>query len=66
MDKIISAADVKAIRDLARMTQQELADYLGLRHRSQVHHLETGRTVCNGPKAILLERLKQDRKKSRK
>ncbi len=51
--------DVRVLREAARMTQQELADYLGLTHRSQVCHLESGRSQVVGAKLRLLENLSQ-------
>jgi transcriptional regulator with XRE-family HTH domain len=58
---------VKALRETLGMTQQEMADYLGLRHRSQVTHLENGRTRVAGAKLRLLEALgKKSEKKRRK
>lgn len=49
--------DVRRLRESVGMTQQEMADYLGLRHRSQVNHLESGRTKVSGPVRLLLEQL---------
>lgn len=49
---------LKDLREQAKMSQQEMADYLGLRHRSQVHYLETGRSKIAGPKLRLLEELR--------
>jgi transcriptional regulator with XRE-family HTH domain len=63
----MSGEDVRQLREQAGMTQQELADYLGLRHRSQVRHLESGRTRVAGAKLRLLEDLyKKSQKKRRK
>lgn len=56
--KGMTATEVKQIRQAAGLTQEELAQYLGLRHRSQVHHLETGRTAATGAKGRLLEQLR--------
>ena len=36
------------------LNQQEMAAYLGLRDKSQVSHLETGRTKIEGPVRRLL------------
>ncbi len=52
--------DVRVLREAARMTQQELADYLGLSHRSQVCHLESGRSQVAGAKLRLLENLSKE------
>ncbi len=46
-------------------TQDELAKHLGLRHRSQVQHLESGRTEITGPKLRLLEELQKKAKKKK-
>jgi len=56
----LTAEEVMAIRRKANMTQDELAVYLGLRHRSQVRHLESGRTLATGPKAVLLRKLAKE------
>jgi transcriptional regulator with XRE-family HTH domain len=61
----MSGEDVRQLREQAGMTQQELADYLGLRHRSQVRHLESGRTQVVGAKLRLLEDLYKKSKKKR-
>lgn len=45
---------IKKLRLSLKMSQDELARYLGLRHRSQVAHLESGRSAAYGSKAILL------------
>src|SRR5262245_53359787 len=53
----------KQIHDLRvslGMTLQDMADYLGLRHKSQAHHLETGRTAATGAKLKMLELLRPD------
>ena len=55
--------EIKELRKSLKMSQQELADYLGLRHRSQVCHLENGRTSVTGSKLRLLESLKKSKKK---
>lgn len=49
--------EVKALREALRMTQSELAEKLGLRHKSQVRHLESGRTEITGPKLVILQQL---------
>lgn len=50
--------ELKDLREQAKMSQQEMADYLGLKHRSQVHYLETGRSKISGPKLKMLEELR--------
>jgi DNA-binding transcriptional regulator YiaG len=58
---------VRALRESAQMTQDELARYLGLRHRSQVAHLEAGRSQVRGAKLRLLELLRAEvRQKNRR
>lgn len=52
-------ADVRALRLSLGMTQDEMADYLGLRDKSQVAHLESGRTPARGPVRRLLWILQQ-------
>jgi len=42
------------LRRALGLTQRELAAYLGLRDKSQVSHLETGRTPIEGPVRRLL------------
>jgi DNA-binding transcriptional regulator YiaG len=55
----MTPAEVRALREAAGMTQDQLAEYLGLRHRSQVRHLESGRSKATGAKGKLLEQLRQ-------
>lgn len=62
----MTGEQVRTLREALGMTQQDLADYLGLRHRSQVHHLEIGRTQVAGPKLKLLEELNKKSQKKRK
>jgi DNA-binding transcriptional regulator YiaG len=62
----MSADEVRQLREQLGMTQQELAEYLGLRHRSQVRHLESGRTQVAGAKLRLLEALRKKSEKKRK
>ncbi len=50
----MSPEKVRALRLSLGMTQQEMADYLGLKHKSQVTHLESGRTPATGPVLRLL------------
>ena len=54
---IMSGAEVRQLREKLGMTLQEMADYLGLRHRSQAAHLESGRTKVYGAKLRLLQKL---------
>lgn len=56
----MSGEQVRRLRESLSMTQQDLADYLGLRHRSQVAHLEGGRTRIAGAKLRLLEQLARE------
>src|SRR5215469_16913842 len=49
---------VKKLRHSLGLSQQKLADYLGLKDKSQIVHLETGRTHISGPIARLLFILK--------
>ena len=63
----MSPQEVKSLREAARMTQDEMARYLGLRHRSQVHYLEAGRCQVRGAKLRLLEMLRAEvQKKNRR
>lgn len=55
----MTGGDVKALRETLGWSQQQLADHLGLRHRSQVTHLESGRTSVTGAKLRLLEDLRK-------
>lgn len=48
----------KAIRVSLGMTQEDMAEYLCLKHKSQVAHLESGRTPVQGPVCRLLELLR--------
>lgn len=50
--------EVRMLREELGLTQDAFAALLGLRHRSQVHHLETGRTKIEGAKLILLRKLR--------
>lgn len=61
----MTPAEVKDLRQALGWTQQRLADHLGLRHRSQVRHLESGRTPVTGPVLRLLEQLQQREKKDK-
>ena len=45
---------LKKLRRSLGLTQTELATYLGLRDKSQVSHLENGRTPIDGPVRRLL------------
>jgi DNA-binding transcriptional regulator YiaG len=49
--------EVAKLRESLEMTQEDLARYLGLRHKSQVAHLESGRTRVTGPVLRLLRLL---------
>ena len=49
--------DVKRLRKSLALTQTDLARYLGLGHKSQVRHLESGRTPVRGPVLQLLRLL---------
>jgi DNA-binding transcriptional regulator YiaG len=51
---------IKTLRDSLRLTQTGLARVLGLRHKSQVAHLESGRTPATGPVLRLLSLLASD------
>jgi len=43
----------RQLREALGMTQEDMAVYLGLRDKSQVSHLESGRTAIDGPVAQL-------------
>lgn len=47
----------KAIRLVLGMTQDDMKEYLNLKYKSQVSHLESGRTGIAGPVLRLLELL---------
>jgi DNA-binding transcriptional regulator YiaG len=49
--------DVRRLRSRLGWTQAQLAAWLGLRGRSQVSHLESGRTPASGSRLELLRRL---------
>jgi transcriptional regulator with XRE-family HTH domain len=51
----MTANDVRRLRERLGWTYQQMADYLGLRHRSQALHLESGRSAVRGSKLRLLE-----------
>jgi len=55
---------LKSLRKRLGWSQAQLADYLGLRHKSQVHYLESGRTKICGPKLVLLKGLMESCKNS--
>jgi len=44
----------RQLREQLGMTQDDMALYLGLRDKSQVSHLESGRTAIDGPVRRLL------------
>lgn len=66
----MTGEELKQLREELGWTQEEMAVRLGLRHRSQVHHLETGRTRITGPKLMLLRGIRAEldacRKRQRK
>ncbi len=51
----MSPAELMKLRESMGLTQDDLAKYLGLRHRSQVSQLEKGRTAIDGPVLRLLQ-----------
>jgi transcriptional regulator with XRE-family HTH domain len=51
---------LKSLREALGWTQDQMADYLGLRHRSQVHRLEIGATKIWGAKLKMLELLQAE------
>jgi transcriptional regulator with XRE-family HTH domain len=55
MDKIMTPARVLWIRTTLNMTQSELAEELGLRHKSQVCRIEDGTTHLRGPLLVALQ-----------
>ena len=46
--------EVRELRESLGMTLEDMARYLGLRHRSQALHLENGRTAVRGAKLKML------------
>jgi len=62
----MSGDEVRQLRETLGMTLPEMADYLGLRHRSQVAHLESGRTKIYGAKLRMLQELSKKSEKKRK
>ncbi len=52
----MSANDVLSIRQSLGLTQEELADRLGVSHVA-VHYWETGKRTPGGPATILLRQL---------
>ncbi len=59
----MTTVELIELREALGWTQDELAKHLGLKHRSQVRHMESGRTEIAGPKLRLLEELQKKAKK---
>jgi transcriptional regulator with XRE-family HTH domain len=55
----MTATDLKELREDLGWTQDDMARYLGLRHRKQAHDLESGRCQIRGAKLVLLQQLRQ-------
>lgn len=55
----MTGTELRLLRESLGMTQEDVADYLGLRHKSQVAHLESGRSAISGAKLRLLEALRE-------
>jgi transcriptional regulator with XRE-family HTH domain len=54
----MTPTELRTLREAIGWTQDQLAVYLRLRHRSQVCYLESGRAALYGPTLVLLEQLK--------
>lgn len=56
----MSPAEIKAIRERARLTQTELAALLRISDKRTVRRWETGEVPISGPASIILELLDKD------
>src|SRR5262245_8152497 len=54
----------KAHRERLGMSQSEMAAALGLKHKSQVHYMETGRFAISGPEELVILQLQKPRHRS--
>lgn len=59
-DAAMTPAEIKAIRERARLTQAELADLLRISDRRTVRRWETGDVPVSGPASIILELMAAD------
>jgi transcriptional regulator with XRE-family HTH domain len=53
--------ELKRIRERLKMSQEEMAGALGLKHKSQVHYMETGRFKIAGPAEAAIRQLAESR-----
>ena len=53
--------ELKRIRERLKMSQAEMARALGLKHKSQVHYMESGRFKITGPAEAAIRQLAEAR-----